>query len=49
MSRSKSITYDKYPSTPYLPFTSEKEREDKYHPDTSFFEGREVVLLEAGY
>jgi hypothetical protein len=46
MSRSKSITYDKYPSTPYLPFTSEKEREDKYHPDISFFENREVLLLE---
>lgn len=46
MTGSKKVTYDKYPSTRYLSWTAEKERDDSYHPSESFFEGREVVVLE---
>lgn len=46
MSRSEEVTYDKYPSTPHLQWSPEKHRDDSYHPDPTFFDGREVVLLE---
>lgn len=36
----------KYPSTGHIPFSPEKHRDDSYHPDFTFFEGKEVVILE---
>lgn len=46
MSKSKEVTYDKYPSTLHLQWSPEKHRDDSYHPDPTFFDGREVVLTE---
>lgn len=40
------VVCDKYPSTRYLEWSPEKHREDRYHPDESHFEGREVVVTE---
>jgi ATP-dependent RNA circularization protein (DNA/RNA ligase family) len=36
----------KYPSTKHVPWSPEKHRDDDYHEDVSFFEGREVILTE---
>lgn len=36
----------KYPSTKHLPFSPEKHRDDDYHPNIDFFEGKQVVLTE---
>jgi len=40
------VTKNKYPSTCHLSWSPEKHRDDSYHPDESFFEGKEVVVLE---
>jgi len=41
-----AVVKDKYPSTPYLTWSSSKHREDRYHPDERHFGGREVVITE---
>lgn len=41
-----SVTKQKYPSTYHLSWSPEKHRDDSYHPDESFFEGKEVVITE---
>lgn len=43
---SGAVVKDKYPSTPYLSWSPSKHREDRYHPDESHFDGREVVITE---
>lgn len=46
MSDFEGVIYDKYPSTPYLSWSPEKHRDDRYHPDENHFEGRDVVITE---
>ena len=41
-----AVIKDKYPKTPYLSFSPSKHREDRYHPDESHFDSREVVITE---
>ena len=43
---SGAVVKDKYPKTPYLSFSPSKHREDRYHPDETHFDGREVVITE---
>lgn len=43
---SGAVVKDKYPKTHYLSWSPSKHREDRYHPDESHFDGREVVITE---
>lgn len=36
----------KYPSTPHVSWSPEDHRDDSFHDDMSFFEGKEVVITE---
>jgi len=38
--------HHKYPSTPHLPFSPEKHKDDRDHKDPLFFIGKEVVVTE---
>jgi hypothetical protein len=40
------VTKRKYPSTPHVPWSPEKHRDDSYHPDINSFEGESVVVME---